>query len=214
VTASESDEGRAPELRNAMLAQIGQEIRTLRRLRGMTMKDLAERTGKTIGFISQVERGLSRPSLATLQDLAEALGVPLAWLFRAGDDEDDAESAERRYVLRRERRRPRAPTSHGTTEYLGMDDFLATPASFRHMGLGITRFRVGGGTGRGEEKVEFGFIGLVREGEVALRIDGETIELAQGDAFYVPARTPYRVVNRGAGEAEFVWVAALPRAHA
>lgn len=211
MSTTDRDKAAAIEVRNEMLAQIGQEIRTLRRLRGMTMKDLAEQTGKTIGFISQVERGLSRPSLATLQDLAEALGVPLAWLFRAGDPEDDAESAERRYVLRRERRRPKAPTRHGTTEYLGMDDFLATPAGFRHMGLGITRFKPGGGTGQAEEKVEFGFIGLVREGEVALSIDGETIELGEGDAFYVPARTPYRLANRGKQEAEFVWVAALPR---
>ncbi len=207
MTAADGDRGAGVEERNAMLAQIGQEIRTLRRLRGMTMKDLAERTGKTIGFISQIERGLSRASLTTLQDLSDALDVPLAWLFRAGDEDDDGESAEKRYVLRKERRRPRAPTSHGTTEYLGMDDFLATPASYANMGLGITRFRIGGGSGKAPEKVEFGFIGLTREGAMTLEIDGETIDLAAGDAFYVPARTPYRLVNRGSQEAEFVWVA-------
>ena len=207
MNAAADDKGSGAGERNAMLDQVGQEIRTLRRLRGMTMKDLAQRTGKTIGFISQVERGLSRASLATLQDLAEALEVPLAWLFRAGDEDDAAESAEKRYVLRKERRRPRAPTSHGTTEYLGMDDFLATPASYANMGLGITRFRAGGGTGKAPEKVEFGFIGLVREGAMALSIDGETIALAAGDAFYVPARTPYRLANTAGEEAEFVWVA-------
>jgi len=207
VNETNRDKQTGPEQRSAVLAQIGQEIRTLRRLRGMTMKDLAERIGKTIGFISQVERGLSRPSLATLQDCSDALDVPLAWLFRSGDEDDAAESAEKRYILRRERRRPKAPTRHGTTEYLGMDDFLATPESYRNMGLGITRFRAGGGTGATEEKVEFGFIGLLREGEMALTIDGETIALNQGDAFYVPARTPYRLANRAQAEAEFVWVA-------
>ncbi len=206
MNAAADNKGTGGE-RSAMLAQIGQEIRTLRRLRGMTMKDLAQRTGKTIGFISQIERGLSRASLGTLQDLSDALEVPLAWLFRAGDEDDGAESAEKRYVLRKDRRRPRAPTSHGTTEYLGMDDFLATPASYANMGLGITRFRAGGGTGKTPEKVEFGFIGLTREGAMTLEIDGETIDLAAGDAFYVPSRTPYRLINQGKDEAEFVWVA-------
>ena len=88
MNAAADDKGTGGGERNAMLDQIGQEIRTLRRLRGMTMKDLAQRTGKTIGFISQIERGLSRASLATLQDLADALEVPLAWLFRAGDEDD------------------------------------------------------------------------------------------------------------------------------
>lgn len=208
MNQTKPDKAAEPELRNEILVQMGQEIRTLRRLRGMTMKDLAERTGKTIGFISQVERGLSRPSLATLQDLSDALEVPLAWLFQAGDEESAAERAETRYVLRRNRRRPTAPTSQGTTDYLAMDDFLATPDATRNMGLGITRFRTGGGTGATPEKVEFGFIGLLRAGEVALEIDGETIRLAEGDAFYVPARTPYRIVNRGSAEAEFVWVTA------
>jgi len=195
----------ARDERSAVLDQIGQEIRTLRRLRGLTMKELARRTGKTTGFISQLERGLSRASLATLQDLADALEVPLAWLFRAGDD-DEAQSAERRYVLRRARRRPRAPTRHGSTEYLALEDFLATPASAANMGIGITRFRTGGGTGE-PEKVDYGFFALLREGELELTVDGETIPLGAGDAFYVPARTPYRLVNRGTGEAEFVWVA-------
>jgi len=206
VNATESGGSPARDERGAVLDQIGQEIRTLRRLRGLTMKELARRTGKTTGFISQLERGLSRASLTTLQDLADALEVPLAWLFRAGDD-DDAESAERRYVLRRERRRPRAPTRHGSTEYLALEDFLATPASAANMGLGITRFRAGGGSGGEPEKVDYGFFALLREGELELSVDGETIGLGAGDAFYVPARTPYRLVNRGSGEAEFVWVA-------
>lgn len=60
---------------------LGLKLKTLRELKGYTLKQTAERTGLSIGFISQVERGQTDPSLSSLKKLANTLGVKLGDLF-------------------------------------------------------------------------------------------------------------------------------------
>src|SRR5258705_9980326 len=60
--------------------QLGKKIRDLRLRRGLTVQQLAEATGLSKGFISQVENNRTSPSLATLQDLARALETSVAYL--------------------------------------------------------------------------------------------------------------------------------------
>ena len=54
---------------------IGSKIRELRILNGMTQEDLADRAELSKGFISQVERNLTSPSIATLMDILQCLGT-------------------------------------------------------------------------------------------------------------------------------------------
>ncbi len=60
----------------------GQRIRDLRRTRAMSLETVAARTDLSIGFISQIERGLSSPSLRVLATLADVMGVGIAGFFR------------------------------------------------------------------------------------------------------------------------------------
>ena len=60
---------------------IGSKIRELRILNGLTQEELADRTELTKGFISQLERGLTAPSVSTLQDIVEGLGTNLSDFF-------------------------------------------------------------------------------------------------------------------------------------
>src|SRR5205814_10645480 len=60
--------------------QLGKKIRDLRLRRGMTVQQLAEASGLSKGFISQVENDRTSPSLATLRDLARALEPSVAYL--------------------------------------------------------------------------------------------------------------------------------------
>src|SRR5437773_10580513 len=60
--------------------QLGKRIRDLRFRRGLTVQQLAEASGLSKGFISQVENDRTSPSLATLQDLARALETSVAYL--------------------------------------------------------------------------------------------------------------------------------------
>ena len=63
---------------------LGDQIRSIRKRQEITLKELAEKTGLSIGYISQIERNLTDPSLSTLRKISGALGVP-TYLF-LGDE--------------------------------------------------------------------------------------------------------------------------------
>ena len=62
----------------AMDVAVGQRIRELRRGRKLSLETVADRTDLSIGFLSQIERGLSSPSLRVLATLADVLGIGIA----------------------------------------------------------------------------------------------------------------------------------------
>ena len=63
------------------MIDIGNRIRQLRIKNELTLQELASRTELTKGFLSQLERNLTSPSLTTLDDICEALGTDLAHFF-------------------------------------------------------------------------------------------------------------------------------------
>src|SRR3984893_10255022 len=65
----------------AMAGAVGQRIRDLRLSRAMSLEEVAARTDLSIGFLSQIERGLSSPSLRVLATLADVLRGGIAGLF-------------------------------------------------------------------------------------------------------------------------------------
>jgi transcriptional regulator with XRE-family HTH domain len=69
----------------AALAALGGFIRAQRLTAGLSLRDLAERTGVSNAYLSQIERGLHEPSITVLRSIADALEVPLeSLLTRAG----------------------------------------------------------------------------------------------------------------------------------
>lgn len=73
---------------------IGQKIRQLRTQNDLTLEELASRSELTKGFLSQVERNLTSPSVSTLEDILEALGTDLASFFK--------DSKENKVVFKKE----------------------------------------------------------------------------------------------------------------
>ena len=63
---------------------LGEHVRNIRKKRGITLKERAEKTGLSIGYISQIERNLTDPSLSTLRKLSAALDIP-TYLFMGGE---------------------------------------------------------------------------------------------------------------------------------
>ena len=76
--------------------QIGAKVRRLRTQRGLTMEELADRCELSKGFISQVERNLASPSIATLTDMLECLGSSLSQFFSEDKDEKTVFTRRRR----------------------------------------------------------------------------------------------------------------------
>src|SRR6516225_4610741 len=73
----------------AMDIEVGRRIREIRRTRELSLETVAAHTGLSIGFLSQIERGLSSPSLRVLATLTDVLGVGIAALFGASPSVDN-----------------------------------------------------------------------------------------------------------------------------
>ena len=69
---------------------IGREVRAFRRKKGVTVANLSQSTGLSIGMLSKIENGNTSPSLTTLQTLAHALSVPLTSFFRRFEEDRTA----------------------------------------------------------------------------------------------------------------------------
>ena len=66
---------------NSMEEEIGQKIRDLRHQRRLTLKELSAKTGLSVGYLSQTERGITSIGLVALRSISEALGVELSFFF-------------------------------------------------------------------------------------------------------------------------------------
>lgn len=184
------------------LAKLGEDLRALRKAQGLTLEDLAEASGKSLSFISKIERGQARPSVTTLQELAGALGVPVGWFF---ESDGPAPADERPFVVRKGRRRKLSYSGLGSTDYMGFEDHLLSASLDGQLALGMSTYQPGGNTGdelythNGEEA------GLVVKGAIDLHLDDKVFRLQTGDSFSFPASIPHRYGNPGDSEAQIVW---------
>lgn len=188
---------------------IGHRIRDLRRAKGVTIPQLATRIGRSTGWLSQIERGLSALSISALHEIAGALEVQVTWFF---DEVRPVPSEENGLVVRRaNRRRLEFPGSSIVEE-------LLVPNLSGALQMVLTTIEPGGSTGdrarerRGEEA------GLVLRGTIELALGGargssgpaRTFRLAAGDSFAFTQRGTHRASNPGRLRAVVVWVMTPP----
>jgi len=72
----------------AVLSSLGERFRTQREAQGLTLDQLAERSGLSKAYLSRLESGERQPSIATLLTLSRELGVPTSVLLGEGEDGD------------------------------------------------------------------------------------------------------------------------------
>lgn len=177
--------------------QLGKKIRDLRLRRGLTVQQLAEATGLSKGFISQVENNRTSPSLATLQDLARALETSVAYLV--------VEEEQVPFVVRGVDR-PRLHVGGNTSR---VEVLSAQPK--RNLELIVAELPPGVSAGdkrhyhHGEECV------LCLEGRVSLTCGEHVIALEAGDSCHYDGRVPHAVENSGITSAR-VLIAMTPAA--
>ena len=176
---------------------VGERLQALRRFRRCTLREIAQRSGLSESFLSQVERGRSSASIASLRRIADALGVSMADLF-----EPDSPPEPR--VLRRD---DRPALSFGI---LGRK-LLLTPGPLHHLEVFAGELELGGSTGtepyaHGDSEEVF----VVQSGTVQLELGGELFELEPGDSIVYHSSTPHRVSNVGQELAEVMWIISPP----
>lgn len=178
---------------------LPQQLRQLRKARGLSLKQMSELTGLSIGYLSQVERSISNLTIPSVRKIADSLRVPVAWLF---EDQGSGDPAEQGVIVRREHRR-RMTYREGTI------DFLLSPDLNRKMELILSVFDPGAEvaepyTHRGEEA------GLIVLGTMDLFLGDSQFRLKEGDSFYFSSESPHRYRNAGKDRLEVLWVITPP----
>ena len=177
--------------------QIGAGLRLARRRRGRTLREVAGMAGVTESFLSQVERDIASPSIATLRRIAVALGMSIGEILeQAGPHGQLVRAADRRVVT-----------------YPGLaarDEFLTDGTNGR-LQIIMSHIEPGGGTGAeayAHESDEECLI--VLEGCLDLWVGDEHYRLEVGDAIRYSSRAPHRNENPGPGPARVLFVLTPP----
>ena len=175
-------------------AAIGQRIRALRDAIGLSLRDLAERSGVSAPMLSQVERGETSPTLAIASRIAAGLDLRLSQLLRLDEGGQVA-------IVRASERRP--GTSDPASGHRA--EILTPPLPGQRAELSRHVLRGGAITGGpGDPPMhEPGSreSALVLEGRVVLEIDGECHELAAGDCVTFDADLQHHFENPGSDDA-------------
>ncbi len=176
---------------------IGLKIRELRKSNNLTLEELASRSELTKGFLSQVERNLTSPSISTLEDILEALGTNLAEFFAEkeedqivfSEEEDWFEDARDTYTISWVV--PNAQKNEMEPILLRLSPSAESFEVINHQGQ------------------EFGY---VLEGSVILAMEGgKRIRIRCGQTFYMDGKRSHRLINASkTKEARVLWVSTPP----
>lgn len=173
-------------------AWLGEQIRQLRKLRQLSLQQLSAATGRSIGFLSQLERGKSQPSVSDLNKLASALAVPYSVFF------SQAPQHERGLVVRQAHR----PVLHYAE---GVSDALLSPGFGGELQLMLSRFAPGASSGVQTLTHGGDQGGMVLCGELELWVDEHCHQLQAGDSFSFHSSRPHRYRNPGTVETQVMW---------
>ena len=179
-------------------AVIGARVRALREAGGLSLRDLAERSGVSAPMLSQVERGETSPTLTVAARIAAGLGLRLSQLLRL--DEQGAVTVVRAAERQRGGNRRRGHSF----------EVLTSAQPGQRSELSLHTLGPGGSTGGPDDPPihEPGSreTALVQTGRVVLVCDGRRHDLAEGDCVTFDADLPHHFENPGAADATFLAV--------
>ncbi|MEL7131907.1 MAG: helix-turn-helix domain-containing protein [Pseudomonadota bacterium] len=177
---------------------LGADLRALRKARGLTLQDMADALGRSVGWVSQVERDLSEPSITDLRHIAGKLDIAVSTLFHRGV----APAQEEGYVVRSGARRPIGSRTAGLVEELLSpdltDDFEMVHSTFEPHSEITEPVR------RPTQEV-----GYLISGRLDLEIAAQTFAIGPGDSFRIRGE-PFRWKNSYDAPAVAIWVIAPP----
>lgn len=173
---------------------IGGKVRQLRTQKGLTLEELASRSELTKGFLSQLERNLTSPSIDSLNDILEALGTNLADFFQ--EDKVEQYTFREQDFFIDERESCTISWIVPNTQKNEMEPILLT------LPEGGSSFEVAPHSGE-----EFGF---VVDGSVVLSCDGKRSSLRKGETFYLHGQTFHSIHNEKKNPARVLWVSTPP----
>lgn len=174
---------------------MGAEIRRLRLAKGLTIHQVAQRAGLSTGLISQIERDLTSPSVASLWQISHALETPIGYFLS---------EREGPVVVRKDaRKKIRLPASNVTYELLSPDlqgkiEFLLVETEPGEAAQSELVSHPG---------EEYGF---VIEGRLKVKLGDQEFILEKGDSVRFDSSIPHRFINIGRTRAISIWASTPP----
>jgi transcriptional regulator with XRE-family HTH domain len=172
----------------------GQRFRRLRTRRGLSLAEVSRATGVSIGFLSALERGQMRSSVATLRRIARFYRTNILSFFEA--------AGENPRLVRRNQRKILETTPGVRMELLAWGRTAMEPHIFR--------IKPGGGSGESYTHEGEEFLHVLR-GRFEIWLGAkEHYLLKTGDSLYFESSTPHRWKNPGSGETSLLWINTPP----
>ncbi|MCY6371425.1 helix-turn-helix domain-containing protein [Clostridium ganghwense] len=175
---------------------IGEKIKRLRVEKGLTQMELASRCELSKGFISQVERDLTSPSIATLVDLLECLGTNLKDFFNDTEEEKIVFSKEEMFSTE--------------DEELKYKLEWVVPNAQKNMMEPIVLTLEPAGRYKEDEPHEGEEFGFVLAGSIYIVLGKKRYKAKKGESFYYKARANHYIENAGKSAAKVIWVSTPP----
>ncbi len=179
-------------------SSLGADLRALRKARKVTLARLADDLGRSVGWLSQVERDLSEPSITDLRHIAKSLDVSVSMLF----GQAQAPASEAGHIVRRAARRKIGSDTAGLVEELLSpdltDDFEMVHSTFE------PHSRIGEVVTRPTQEV-----GYIVSGRLDLIIAKHRFTVDAGDSFRIRGE-PFEWINPYDAPAVAIWVIAPP----
>ena len=173
---------------------IGKKLKELRLQNDLTLEDLASRSELTKGFLSQVERNLTAPSIATLEDILEALGSNLSEFFHEEQEKQIVFSAQDFFVAEKEDYNiewivPNAQKNEMEPILLTLHPHKKSHELSAHSGE------------------EFGY---VLKGNVTLVRGNKKYKMKANETFYLDGTKGHYLYNHGNSDAKVLWITTPP----
>lgn len=173
---------------------IGNKLKELRVLKGLTQEELADRAELSKGFISQLERDLTSPSIATLMDILQCLGTSIGEFFNETPDEQIV-FGKNDYFIKED------------SELKNKIQWIIPNAQKNIMEPILLTLEPGGATypDTPHEGEEFGYI---LQGSIAIHLGNHIYKAKKGESFYYTSdKTHYLTSKSGAS---LLWVSSPP----
>lgn len=175
---------------------IGEKIKFLRQAANLTQEELADRCELSKGFISQLERDMTSPSIATLRDILESLGTSLQVFFQDPADEKVIFTPE--------------DFASKTDADAGSEVCWLVPNAQKNMMEPILVTLAPGGSTYPDNPHEGEEFGYVLEGSVIIQLGSRKLKARKGDSFLIRPNVPHALINNSRRPARIIWVATPP----
>jgi transcriptional regulator with XRE-family HTH domain len=184
---------------DAVDQRLGETVRLLRQRAGLSIQDVANKTGLSNGMISQLERARAMPSIRTLRLLSIALEVPISYFFETSDPAADVQ----RYIVRKNNRRLLRLTASGVVKE------ALTPEGTGQLELYELTLNPGASSGTDFLQHTGEKAGYILSGSLRLWLDNQAHVLEAGDSFRFPSIVPHMFDNPTQQAARVIWVTTL-----